>query len=115
MPSFNTTEFNEKATAFSHKYDAQRIALEKCLESKANDDINFICQKPKSDYLAGLAQTFCKPEYDTALKCQKEAGDAWASKCFQENVKFGQCADIALRRLYIFNIEHSKKNPAQNP
>jgi hypothetical protein len=109
--SHNTKEFNEKADRFTQEYKDQRIALEKCLQSKVNDDINFVCQKPKSAYLEGVAQIFCKQQYDTAVKCQKGAGDRWASDCFDQNVAFGQCTDQVLRKLYIYNIETSRKNP----
>lgn len=105
-------EFQRLATEFSEKHEKQRLALERCLESKVNDDINFICQKPKSDYLLAVADTFCKKEYDDGVKCQKAAGEAWASKCFQENVAFGQCTDLTLKKLYVFNLQRSKKNPA---
>lgn len=109
--SFNTPDFNAKAAKFAEEYDEKRVALEKCLETKVNDDINFVCQQPKSEYLKGIAVIFCKQEYDTGVKCQKEAGEQWATKCFQENVRFGQCVDGTLRKLYIYNLEHHKKNP----
>ena len=109
--SFNTADFNRKADGFVIEYDGARVALEKCLESKVNDDINFVCQKPKSEYLKGIALTFCKSEYELGVKCQKLAETEWASRCFHENVKFGQCVDSVLRKLYIYNLENHKKNP----
>lgn len=109
--SFNAEEFNEKAKKFVVEYKEVRTNLEKCLESRVNDDINFICQKERADYLNAIAQSFCKVEYEFGVKCQKDAGDDWASKCFQQNVRFGQCADGALRKLYIFNLETNQKNP----
>ena len=112
MSSFNTEDFNAKAKAFSAKYDVERRDLEKCLESKANDDINFICAKEKERYLNGIAHSFCKSEYDFAVRCQKDHPDQWASACFTQNTNFGKCADGTLRRLYIFNLENNKKNPA---
>jgi hypothetical protein len=112
--SFNTKDFNDKASTFVGKYQHERVELEKCLENKLNDDINFVCQTQKEAYLRGVAQTFCKGEYDFALKCQKESPETWASSCFKLNTDFGQCADAALRRMYIFNLEHNKKNPAAN-
>ncbi len=108
-----TKDFNEKAAKFAVEYRDARIALEKCLETKVNDDINFICKNPKSKYLEGIAKTFCLPEYERGVKCQKEAGEKWASACFNENVAFGQCADAALRKMYVYNLEHSQKNPDQ--
>lgn len=113
--SFNTDEFNVKARVFSERYAAERVALEKCLESKANDDINFICQQPKSEYLKAVADTFCQSEYDYAVRCQKDHPTEWATKCFTQNTNFGKCADATLRRLYIFNLETHKKNPAAVP
>ena len=110
--SFNTEEFNVKAKAFTARFEEQRIDLERCLESKANDDINFVCAKEKERYLNGVAQTFCKHEYDFAVRCQKDHPDRWASACFTQNTNFGKCADGTLRRLYIFNLETNKKNPA---
>lgn len=109
-----TADFNKLADKFSNEYNQARIDLEKCLETKVNDDINFICKKPKEAYLKGIAFTFCQTQYDTAVTCQKAAGDRWASDCFNQNVAFGQCADEALRKLYIYNMEHSKKNPSAN-
>merc|ERR1719238_864055 len=109
--SFNTEEFNVKAKAFSARTVEQRVDLEKCLESKANDDINFVCAKEKERYLNAVAQTFCKNEYDFAVRCQKDHPDRWASACFTQNTNFGKCADATLRRLYIFNLENNKKNP----
>lgn len=109
--SFNSKDFNKKAIEFADKYNSERLALEQCLRSKVNDDINFVCQKQKSAYLLGVAQVFCKKEYDAGVKCQKDAGDGWASKCFNENVAFGQCTDAALRKLYIYNMETNQKNP----
>jgi hypothetical protein len=109
--SHNTKEFNLQADRFSKEYNTQRIALENCLQSKVNDDINFVCQKQKSAYLEGVALIFCKPQYDTAVKCQKGAAERWASDCFDQNVAFGQCTDQVLRKLYIYNIETSRKNP----
>lgn len=107
-----TPEFNKLADTFSAEYNDSRIALEKCLETKVNDDINFVCKKQKEAYLKGIAFVFCKDPYDIAVKCQKAAGERWASDCFQQNVAFGQCADDVLRKLYIYNLEHSQKNPA---
>jgi hypothetical protein len=112
--SRNTKEFNEKAAVFTKEFDAQRIELEKCLERRVNDDINFVCQKQKSAYLKGVADIFCKREYEAGVKCQKQAGEKWASDCFNENVAFGQCTDQVLRKLYIYNMEHSAKNPNAN-
>lgn len=112
--SHNTKEFNDKADRFSSEYRDQRIALEKCLQSKVNDDINFVCQKQKSAYLEGVAQIFCKKEYEAGVKCQKGAKEKWASDCFNENVAFGQCTDQVLRKLYIYNIETSRKDPRNN-
>lgn len=109
--SHNTKEFNTLADRFAREYHDQRIALENCLQSRVNDDINFVCQKQKSAYLEGVAQIFCKPQYDAGVKCQKAAGDRWASDCFDQNVAFGQCTDQVLRKLYIYNIETSRKNP----
>ena len=109
--SFNTKEFNEKASLFSTQYREQRVALEKCLQSRVNDDINFVCQKQKSAYLEGIAKIFCTAEYDAGVKCQKNAGERWASDCFNENVAFGQCTDQVLRKLYVYNIETNQKNP----
>jgi hypothetical protein len=113
--SFNTDEFNTTARIFTTKYDEERLELEKCLESKANDDINFICSKEKEAYLRGIAFTFCKSEYDIAVRCQKDHPNEWASKCFTTNNNFGKCADASLRRLYIFNLENNKKNPMAVP
>lgn len=109
--SRNTKDFNDKADRFTKEYDAQRIALEKCLESKVNDDINFVCRQQKSAYLTGVATIFCKKEYDSGVKCQKAAGENWASACFDQNVAFGKCTDETLRKLYIYNIERSRKDP----
>jgi hypothetical protein len=113
--SHNTKDFNAKAMKFAEEYAPQREALEKCLETRVNDDINFVCQKPKSEYLKGIATTFCKDDYEAGVKCQKKAGDEWATKCFHENTKFGQCADSALKKLYIYNLENSRKNPNSVP
>jgi hypothetical protein len=113
--SFNTDEFNSKARIFATTYDAERVELEKCLESKVNDDINFVCAKPKEAYLKGVALTFCKSEYDIAVRCQKDHPEKWATACFTTNTNFGKCADATLRRLYIFNLENNKKNPAAVP
>lgn len=110
--SFNTKEFNKLAGEFNEKYGAEREELEKCLDSKLNADINFVCQEPKSAYLKGIALTFCLKEYNEGVRCQKENKDSWSASCFQENVDFGKCADSALRRLYIYNMEHNKKNPS---
>ncbi|KAH9577736.1 hypothetical protein LSM04_001776 [Trypanosoma melophagium] len=112
--SRNTKEFNELADKFTITYDQQRRELEQCLQSRVNDDINFVCQKQKGAYLEGIAKIFCKKEYDAGVKCQKAAGDRWATDCFKENVAFGQCTDTVLKKLYIYNIEHNKKNPAAN-
>jgi hypothetical protein len=76
-----------------------------------NEDINFVCKDQKSEYLKAIALTFCVADYEAGVKCQNAAGADWASKCFQENVRFGQCADGSLKRLYIYNLEHHKKNP----
>eukprot|EP00758_Cryptobia_borreli_P007024 Tbor_TRINITY_DN5236_c2_g4::TRINITY_DN5236_c2_g4_i1::g.16813::m.16813 len=110
-----TPEFQAKSKIFYEKYGEEKKALEKCLETKVNDDINFVCREQKSAYLLGLADFFCKEEYDTGVKCQKAAGDAWASKCFNENVKFGQCVDKVLKQLYVYGIISHQKNPASTP
>jgi len=99
------------AALFTSRYANERIALEKCLESKVNDDINFVCKQQRSAYLKGIADMFCKAEYDAGVKCQGGAKEQWASNCFDQNVAFGQCLDQVLRKLYIFNVESSKKNP----
>ncbi|KAG8344474.1 hypothetical protein ERJ75_000247200 [Trypanosoma vivax] len=112
--SRNTKEFNELAAKFSETYEKQRRDLESCLESRVNDDINFVCQQQKSAYLMGIAQTFCRAEYDAGVKCQRSAGERWATDCFKENVAFGQCTDSTLKKLYVYNIETSKKNPAMS-
>ena len=105
-------DFKKKAAAFYEKHGEDKLALEKCLEQQVNADINFICAEPKSRYLKGLADFFCKEEYEKGVKCQKEAGDAWASKCFNENVAFGQCTDRVLKQLYVYGIVMHKKNPS---
>ncbi|CBH14009.1 uncharacterized protein TEOVI_000033600 [Trypanosoma equiperdum] len=112
--SRNTKEFNQLADKFSQTYDQQRRDLEQCLQSRVNDDINFVCQRQKGAYLLGIAEVFCSKEYNTGVKCQEKAGERWATDCFQENVAFGQCTDGALKKLYIYNIERSKKNPEAN-
>ncbi|GET89577.1 hypothetical protein, conserved [Leishmania tarentolae] len=112
--SRNTKEFNKQADRFAEEYKTQRIALEQCLQSRINDDINFVCQRQKSAYLEGIANIFCKKEYDAGVVCQRAAGDKWASDCFKENVAFGQCTDRVLKQLYVYNLEHNKKNPAAN-
>jgi hypothetical protein len=109
--SFNTDQFNKQAKTFHVEYAKVRDDLERCLESRQNEDINFICQRERADYLQAIAMTFCKPDYDIGVKCQKDAGLQWASKCFQQNVRFGQCADAALRKLYIYNLENNPKKP----
>jgi len=109
--SYNAEDFNKRARQFLSEQSQTRSELEKCLESRQNDDINFICQKERAAYLLAIAQHFCKAEYDIGVRCQREAGTDWASKCFQENVRFGQCADQTLRRLYIYNLENNPKNP----
>ena len=110
--SFNTDDFNSTAKQFCVDHAQTRVDLEKCLESRQNEDINFICQAERANYLLAIAQTFCKPEYELGVRCQKDAKEAWASKCFPENVRCGQCADGALRRLYIYHLEHDARNPA---
>jgi hypothetical protein len=110
-----TKDFNEKASTFAAEYYDERMALEKCLESKVNDDINFVCKAPKEKYLKGIAMAFCRPEYDKGVKCQKDAGERWSQDCFSENVAFGQCADSALRKMFVYNLEHNKKNPSNVP
>lgn len=112
--SRNTKEFNQKADKFSAEYQEQKVALEQCLQSRINDDINFVCQKQKSAYLEGIAKIFCSKEYNEGVKCQKKAGDRWATDCFKENVAFGQCTDTTLKKMYVYNLEHNKKNPAAN-
>ena len=110
-----TKEFNEKAAKFSAEFDDAKQQLEKCLETKVNDDINFVCKGPKERYLKGIATVFCNEQYEAGVKCQKAAGERWSADCFKENVAFGQCADEALRKMYIYNLEHSRKNPDQVP
>lgn len=112
--SHNTKEFNEIASRFAVEYRDQKVALEQCLQSKVNDDINFVCQKQKSAYLEGIAKLFCKKEYDTGVSCQAKAGDKWASDCFNENVAFGQCLDQTLRKLYVYGMETNRKDPRNN-
>ncbi|CAD2221287.1 hypothetical protein AGDE_06731 [Angomonas deanei] len=112
--SRNTKEFNQKADLFSKQYETEKTNLEKCLESKINDDINFVCQKQRSEYLKGIAFIFCKKEYDAAVSCQQKAKEKWASDCFKENVSFGQCTDSVLKKMYVYNLEKNKKNPAAN-
>lgn len=112
--SRNTKEFNKLADRFTLEYEPQRLLLEQCLQSRINDDINFVCQRQKSAYLEGIAQLFCKKEYDAGVKCQKGAGGAWATECFKENVAFGQCTDSVLKKMYIYNLEHNKRNPDAN-
>ncbi|KPI84869.1 hypothetical protein ABL78_6074 [Leptomonas seymouri] len=112
--SRNTKEFNRIADRFAEEYKEQRLALEQCLQSRINDDINFVCQRQKSAYLEGIAQLFCKKEYDAGVKCQKSAGEKWASDCFKENVAFGQCTDRVLKQMYVYNLEHNQKNPTAN-
>lgn len=102
------------ADRFTEEYKVQREALELCLQSRINDDINFVCQKQKSAYLEGIAQIFCKKEYNEGVKCQKAAGEAWATECFKQNVAFGQCTDTVLKKLYVYNLERNKKNPDAN-
>ena len=108
-------DFNLKANEFSRKYFTERMALESCLETRINEDINFICRKERSSYLKAVSDVFCVAEYEKGVKCQKAAGDSWAEKCFNENVAFGQCADSALKRLYVYNLENNSKNPAAAP
>lgn len=112
--SRNTKEFNKQADRFSEEYKAQRVALEQCLQSRVNDDINFVCQRQKSAYLEGIALIFCKKAYEAAVKCQRGAGEKWATDCFKENVAFGQCTDSVLQKMYIYNLEHNQKNPNAN-
>ncbi|EPY31929.1 hypothetical protein STCU_03094 [Strigomonas culicis] len=112
--SRNSKEFNQKADRFTKEYEVQKNELEQCLQSKINDDINFVCQRQKSEYLKGIALIFCKKEYDAGVACQKRAGDQWASACFKENVAFGQCTDTVLKKMYVYNLEHNKKNPNAN-
>lgn len=109
--SFNTDDFNRRAKKFHVEYATVKSDLEKCLESRVNEDINFICQTERANYLTAIAMSFCRPDYDIGVRCQKEAGLHWASKCFQQNVRFGQCADAALKKLYIYNLEHNPRNP----
>lgn len=112
--SRNTKQFNDLADRFTREYNDQRIALEQCLQSRINDDINFVCQRQKSAYLEGIAHIFCEAEYKAGVKCQQKAGDRWASDCFKENVAFGQCTDRVLKQMYVYNLERNKKNPAAN-
>ena len=104
-------DFKKKAALFYQAHGADKLELEKCLEQQVNADINFICAEPKSRYLKGLADFFCKKEYEEGVACQNAAGEAWASKCFNENVAFGQCTDRVLKQLYVYGIVMNKKNP----
>ena len=105
-------DFVAKATSFTAEYQGAKEDLEKCLQSKVGDDINFVCRKSKEKYLLGIAKTFCNPEYERCASCQKNAGEAWQVDCKQENIKFGHCTDIALRKMYIFNMEQERKEGA---
>lgn len=113
--SFNTEDFNKKASTFNDRFGEQKARLEKCLETRVNDDINFVCAKEKESYLLGIATTFCETEYNSAVRCQQEEPSAWASACFAQNTNFGKCADAALRKMYIYNLEHNRKNPSAVP
>lgn len=112
--SRNTPEFNKLADRFTEEYKTERLALEQCLQSRINDDINFVCQQQKSAYLKGIALVFCKKEYDAGVKCQRDAGEEWATACFKENVAFGKCSDTVLKKMYVYNLERNKKNPEAN-
>ena len=109
--SFNTAEFNRTAAGFLERYGPQRDDLEKCLASRINDDVNFICQDTKQAYLTGVAKTFCEIEYADILRCQRDNPTNHGSACFSRMVKFGQCTDGTLRKLYIYGLEQHKKNP----
>jgi hypothetical protein len=104
--------FKKNAKIFTEKFREQKDLLEQCLARETGKDINVVCEKQKSEYLFGIAQIFCKKEYDTAVKCQKAAKDEWASECFDQNVSFGQCADSTLKKLYVYNMMHSSKAEA---
>ena len=121
-------EFNEKATQFNAEFKEAKEALEKCVNLKHADDINFVCSKQKEKYLLGIANTFCATEYEKGVTCQKNAIESytneqskyslssadpnhWSKKFFDENVLFGKCCDSALRQMYIFNIEQELRNP----
>ena len=113
--SRNSPEFSKKCKVFFEAHGHKRDELQKCLEDNATMDVNFTCKAPKAAYLLAICQAFCKPEYDTTVKCQKAAGDEWSSKCFQENVLIGQCIDTTLKKVYVYGMEHHTKNPAAKP
>ena len=109
--SFNTADFNRTAAGFLAKYAVERDDLEKCLAGHVNDDVNFVCQEPKQAYLTGVAKTFCEIEYEDIKRCQEDNPKQHGAICFSRMVKFGQCTDGALRKLYIYGLEQHKKNP----
>ena len=108
--SFNTKEFNITAASFFERYAREREELEKCLQSKINEDINLICKDTKQKYLTGIAHTFCDIEYEDARRCQEDKAGSHGTNCFDRMVKFGQCTDMTLRKLYVFGLEHHRKN-----
>uniref|UniRef100_A0A7S4KG94 Uncharacterized protein n=1 Tax=Paramoeba aestuarina TaxID=180227 RepID=A0A7S4KG94_9EUKA len=104
-------EFNDKAKAFFEKNYELRDKLQSCIEENVNSDVNVRCKTYKQDYLFALAQAYCLPEYESGVKCQKAAGNEWASACFNENTIFGQCLEVTLKKLYRYGLENNVKNP----
>ena len=107
-------EFSLKCAKFFSENCEKRDKLQSCIEENVNSDVNRRCKQYKSDYLYAIAQTFCLPEYETGVKCQKAAGNEWASKCFHENTEFGQCLELTLKKLYRYGLENNVKNPKAN-
>eukprot|EP00759_Apiculatamorpha_spiralis_P005948 PhF_6_TR1349/c0_g1_i1/m.2376 len=113
--SRNSPQFQKQCKQFFVEHGQKRDDLQKCLEDNIDRDVNFVCKKVKSDYLLAIGLSFCKVEYDSCSKCQKDAGKEWASKCFNENTLFGQCVDATLKKLYVYGLENQTKNPAAAP
>ncbi|KNH04366.1 lysosomal protein NCU-G1 [Perkinsela sp. CCAP 1560/4] len=108
-------EFTEKCKKFFEVNHETRDKLQSCIEENVNSDVNKRCKTLKSDYLFAISQTFCLPEYEAGVKCQKAAGDEWASRCFNENTVVGQCLEVTLKKLYRYGLENHTKNPNALP
>eukprot|EP00756_Hemistasia_phaeocysticola_P056222 Hpha_TRINITY_DN32289_c0_g1::TRINITY_DN32289_c0_g1_i1::g.155202::m.155202 len=112
-------EFNAKAKEFNEETAELKEDLERCLAAKTNVPVWLRCDAERGKWSGLALQYFCPRLYKITAKCQKDAGDNWYQGCRDEMQEMMSCADDAMKRLYLYNLEHKKaavlREPSKDP